>query len=485
MSDALDENQSLVAKVLTGLRWGLFLRFSAQFVTWVITIIVVRYVSPPDYGLQAMLEAPMGMLMLGSTLGLDLALIQAEKVQDGHLRGIFGMLLLANGSLFLVYFFGAPLLAAFYREPRLIPIAEVMSFIFLLVPFRGIPNALLDRKLDFKLRSQLEISATLIASIATLVMAIAGMGVWALVIGMVLNTALAAVLLMVVTPWFVVPSFNFSGLGHHMRFGGTMTVAYILSGFGGRILILIAGPKLGSELTGYYVVAMQFAMLPMAKLMPILQQIMFPAFSRLRDQTALATKYFSKSLGLVAGAVFPLVIGLSCVSSEFVQVVFGDKWLPIIWPLAILALMMPIRMVTNLCIPFASGMGQPVVGMYSGLVMIVMLSIGAYAGVGWGISGLVAVWSVVIPVVAVLTVWHLHCVLDVSPSALILSVSPATIASAVMAASVYAAKLAFAALPAHWLLLLECIVGACSYYLVMRLGYADLLQEAKALIWKK
>src|SRR5690349_18431713 len=150
------ESSEIVDRVLSGARWATVLRFAGQAISWLSTIIVVRYISPEDYGLNAMLEAPLELLGLLCTFGLDLALVRARHIEDHELRSVFGWLLLINGLLFLAYFFGAGLIASYFHEPRLETLAKVLAFVFLLTPFRVIPNALLDRNLKFKLRASAE-----------------------------------------------------------------------------------------------------------------------------------------------------------------------------------------------------------------------------------------------------------------------------------------------------------------------------------------
>ena len=154
------EHSELVSKILYGARWATVLRLAAQVFSWLSTIIVVRFISPEDYGLNSMLSSPLILMLLLSTLGLEAALVQAKKISTEELQSIFGWLLIINGVLFFAYFFGGALLASYFNEPRLDTLAKALAFIFLLVPFRVIPNALLDRDLDFKLRAQLEIQVT-------------------------------------------------------------------------------------------------------------------------------------------------------------------------------------------------------------------------------------------------------------------------------------------------------------------------------------
>ena len=151
----MDEQQNkteIINKILSGARWSIVFRLIAQVISWVSTIVVVRFITPDDYGLNTMLRAPLELLLLLSTLGLDLALIRTKNIEQDDLHNIFGWLLVINGLLFLAYFFGGSLIAAYFNEPGLEQLARVLAFIFLLIPFRVIPNAILDRHLNFKFK---------------------------------------------------------------------------------------------------------------------------------------------------------------------------------------------------------------------------------------------------------------------------------------------------------------------------------------------
>ena len=78
--DKQQAHTETIQKILSGARWAVVLRLIGQAISWLSTIIVVRFISPGDYGLNAMLEAPAELLLLLSTLGLDLALVRAKTV---------------------------------------------------------------------------------------------------------------------------------------------------------------------------------------------------------------------------------------------------------------------------------------------------------------------------------------------------------------------------------------------------------------------
>ena len=289
------------------------------------------------------------------------------------MRSVFGWLLVINGLLFLAYFFGGTLIAIYFDEPRLELLAKVLAFVFLLAPFRVIPNALLDRNLKFKLRAFAEFIASTSAAIATLVLAILGAGVWALVAGMLINRVLLAIILMIMQPWIIAPSLSFSAVRTMMVFGGTLSLGGAVVLITDKLATLIAGPILGAELLGIFAVTFQFALLPLAKIMPVINPIIFPAFSKFQEQRDVAAHYLGKSLGIVSLGLFPIMIGLACISQEFVATVLGDKWSAVAVPLALLSIVMPFRMTTSFLRPVLASMGRPDLSLKSTIIALLTL----------------------------------------------------------------------------------------------------------------
>jgi O-antigen/teichoic acid export membrane protein len=322
MSD-IQNNSELIRKILSGAKWATTLRFIAQIISWISTVIVVRFISSHDYGLNAMLETPLEFLLLLSTLGLDSALARTKIIGKDELRSIFGLLLIVNFALFSIYFFGAGLIASYFSQPSLSSLARVLAVVFLFIPFRVIPNALLDRELKFKLRASVELSTSIFAASITLGLAVYGAGIWALVIGVISSRFLSAAILMILEPWFLWPSLNLRAAKNMVLFGGIMALAGAIVVISDRLPIMIAGPQLSAETIGIFFVSLQFAILPLSKVMPVINPVIFPAFSRFEGQPEAIAHYMEKSLGIAAVILLPIMIGLSCVSDDFFGVVVG------------------------------------------------------------------------------------------------------------------------------------------------------------------
>lgn len=390
---------SLKNNVLSGLRWTLVAKLGNQLVSWACTLVVIRLLHPDDYGLMAMATTFISVCVMVNEMGLSQALVQAKTVSERELRQTFGLVVLLNGGFFLLFCLVAPLIAGFFGEPRLKLLLPALAIQFLLLIFFAIPNALLDRDMAFRYKSINEVIAVTAGSLATLVLAWLGYGVWALVWGNLLALLIRIICMNIVRPFLMWPSFDFSGYSGFAKIGGYITLNRILWYVHTQADMLIVGKLLGKTTLGYYAVAMQLASLPLQKVAVIVGTVGHAAYSRLQEQRQLAGSYALKSASVMAFACFPVFFGLSAVSHEIIALVGGPKWASAVLPMQLLALIFPLRALNLVLTPLASGLGRPDITSRSLAVAAVMLPFAFYLGARLdGLRGVCLAWVLVFPV---------------------------------------------------------------------------------------
>ena len=280
----------------------------------------------------------------------------------------------------------------------------------------------------------------------------------------------------------MVPSLSFSAVRAMMVFGGTLSLGGAVVLVTDKLAILIAGPILGAELLGVFAVTFQFALLPLAKIMPVINPIIFPAFSKFQEQREVAGYYLERSFGIVSLGLFPIMIGLACVSHEFVETVLGPKWSAVALPLALLSLVMPFRMTTSLLRPISASMGYPNLSLRSTIIALLTLLPLILIGAHYGVTGLVAAIMTTELVVAFFTIGISKTVLGTSFMAIAKSYRPAIVSSAVMAACLLSAKAVFGAEVSLVGLFIHVSLGALVYFLTLRIFYGKSLEDAIKLI---
>jgi len=390
---------TLRADTLSGLRWVAGAKLLGQVVTWGITIVVMRILSPEDYGVLAMATVLVAFLAMMAQFGVGAAAVQAADMDDGKLRQIFGLVILINSSLFLLLFLTAPLVGWFFEEPRLVAIIRVLGLQFVLMMFSVIPSSQLSRKLDFKGQSLVELSGAIASSLTALASALAGLGVWSLVWASLVMEAWRGAGLNIIAPFRQWPDFRLRGTRRFLFFGGNLTAARIVWFFYSQADVVIAGKLLGKDLLGVYSVALHLASLPVQRLSAIVNQVAFPAFARIQNDRQKLASHFLLAVRMLSFAAFPVLWGLSSVAPELVALLLGEKWHAASLPLQLLALVMPLHMLAPFLNTAAQGIGRADIALKQVLLAALVMPIAFAAGSQWGLVGLSLAWVVAFPVV--------------------------------------------------------------------------------------
>jgi len=390
---------NLRAQVISGLGWVAGLRLISQGFTWAVTLVVIRLLSPADYGLLAMANVFIEFLAMIAEFGIGTAIIQAPEIDDRDLRTMFGFVIVVNLALFAVMCLTAPLIAGVFREGRLVAVVRVLSVQYVLMIFSVMPQAQLSRKLDYRGPSLIELFAAIIASVTTLGLALSGMGVWALVSGSLVAALCRTVGLNLLSPFVTWPLFSFRGTRELLFYGGHVTAARIMWFFYSQADIIVAGRWLGKDLLGVYSVSMHLASLPARKVSAIVNQVSFPAFARIQHDRPRYASSFLLAVRSLSVVLFPVLWGLSSVAPEIVRVLLGDRWLSAIVPLQLLALIMPVHMFAPFMNTAAQGFGRADIAAKQVLVASLVMPASFVVGSQWGLTGLAMAWVVGFPFV--------------------------------------------------------------------------------------
>jgi teichuronic acid exporter len=216
-------------------------------------------------------------------------------------------------------------------------------------------------------------------------------------------------------PFLIFPRFSPTGMSQTLRFGGCVTLTRTLWFLFAQADVLLVGKLLGKELLGTYSAGTNLAYMPMDKVSGIVNQVAFPAFSRIQGDVKLAGAHFLKSTRVMSFFAFPVLWGMSSVSGELVSVLLGGKWGGAILPLQLISLVVPFRMISNLMAPALLGFGRADVLLRNTLVSFLIIVPGMIVGTAWGISGICIAWVSLFPIVLVINYCHSLPVFSVKP----------------------------------------------------------------------
>ncbi len=394
---------SLREQVISGLKWTASARLLGQLATWAITIVVMRLLTPADYGLLALATLFVGFLSLVSEIGLQDAVVQTKDLSTEELRSVFGAVILVNvvvaATIALLL---APLAATFFSEPRLREVMQVLSLQFLISSLIVIPTAMLERKLAYRGRSVGQVAATLIGSLTTLALAYSGAGVWALVGGSLCKALVEAVILNSISPFLELPAFAFSTVRHLIGYGLKVALTRLMWFVYSQADTFIIGKVLGQSPLGLYSVGMHLASLPAQRVSQVVNQMAFPAFSQARRERGDIRDHLLLAVRTLSFFAFPVFWGIGSIAGEIVDVFLGPKWTGAITPLALLALIMPLRILSPITHAALQAVGQAGVSLRNTLLACVVMPIAFLIGCQFGLTGVALGWVCAFPVVTLI-----------------------------------------------------------------------------------
>jgi len=475
---------SVERQALSALKWSALAKLGGQVVTWLVTLVVLRLLSPDDYGLMAISSVIISILASVAELGVGASIVQTRAISRDDLARIAGALVVLNLGLGLVAALSAPLAAAVFNDSRLADVVRVSAIHFLLNAASTVPQSLATRDMKFKWLASIELGSNLVASASTLALAWVGAGVWALVLGSLAGGVLRTCFL-VVQGESVRPSFALRGIGRHLSFGGALTSGRMLWQLGLQSDILIAGRFLTQEAVGVYSVSLHLATLPMQKTMGILNQVAFPTVARLQGELPRLRARLLDASRLLCFVAIPLLWGVSAVAPEFVSLVLGPKWSGAVFPLQVMTLVVPISMLANVFSTAISALGKAWVELRSMLVTCIVLPGGFLVGVQWGVDGLALSWLITVPLSYCLNFPRSERVLGIRLTEIARSIHASVLAGALMYGAVSGARLLFGWMPDFYRLPALIAVGAATYLgavsLLDRSIWADVRRVVRAL----
>lgn len=391
------------SRVRSAVIWRSGSQILAQIITWASTLLVIRLLDPSDYGLFAMTQVVLAFLAFLNGWGFASALVQSDAVDPFRIRQAFGLLLVLNGLLAAIQFFGAPFAAAYYGQPMVADLLRVQALMFLATPFIALPEVMMSRALDFRRQAVVNLLAAFAGAGTALGCALAGYGVWTLVYAPIAMFWTRAIGLTLVARLLVWPSFNFRGCGQIIGFGSAILFSQLFWLVQSQADIFIAGARFDAHALGLYAEALFLAQIFMAKFVPPLNEVAFPAYSRIKNDMAAVRWNFLKTVRLVMLVAAPFYCGLAVVAGPMVETLFGAKWLGMVPYIQLISLALILMTVQILFAPVTNALGKPSISMFTAMSGAILFPAAFLIGAEWGLVGMAWAWLIAAPVLLLFT----------------------------------------------------------------------------------
>lgn len=331
-------SESLKAKTLQGAIWTLLERLGTQVVGFAVTIVLARLLTPSDYGVIGMIAVFMSISQMFIDCGFGSALIRKRNRTNVDYSTVFWFNL---GAAFFFYgslFFAAPFIARYYHMPILTGILRVIGVNLIIYALYTVQVTRFTAEVNFKPQAKVAVSSCILSGAVGIALAYLGCGPWALVGQQIFSAVFSGSLYWTFSGWHPNLVFSFPAFKELFGFSSKIVAASFLHTIYANISPIIIGRKYTAADLGFYSRAEGLVLLPEGIFQGTLGRVIFPVLSSVQSDEMRLRAAYNKYLRLMTSIVAASMLLLAACAEPLVVVLIGEKWLPCVPYLQLLAL---------------------------------------------------------------------------------------------------------------------------------------------------
>jgi O-antigen/teichoic acid export membrane protein len=349
---------SMGQKIVSGAIWTASMSWIGQAANFAIFVVLAHLLGPEAFGLAALAMLPALIFSSPMINAVPDALIQRPEVEPLHLDSFFWFNA-AAGTLIsaLIFLFARPL-SALFGQPILVALIHWTSITVAIQSLAVVPNALLLRRLDFRLYAIRNVVGIIAGGILGISMAIGGLGVWSLVGFQITKVVVSTAVLLLTANWRPRLRYSHPHCRELLSFAAPVVGQSFLSMANDELPGAAIGYFLGPQAVGVYTFARRpFSTLWDVFLGPLLTMTV-PTIARLRDDPEKINRFFDVAGRLAALISLSVYIGFAAIAPVAVPFIFGSQWTGAILAVQLISLLALVRVIDTLCLWTILGLGH-------------------------------------------------------------------------------------------------------------------------------
>ncbi len=329
MTKGESKGGKLIERVASGVAWSIGEKVGSALLQAVVSIVVANRIMPMDMGIMAVLTVFITLAQIVVDSGFSQTLIRKVSPTEGDYLAVFRFNILSSVALYLLLTALSPLVASYYGWPE---IAKVAPVLFLSLPLNAlgvIQNTMMVREMRFAELSTMSFMSFFVSGVVAIAMAVAGLGIWALVGQRLSSMATKSAMLWWHSSWRPRNISTQGALREMAPFSLRLMTTEIITSIYNNISQLFIGKMYSGSALGCFNQAQKLVYMPYSLILSI-QSVTYPALSRIKDED----EKFAESFRLVVMAtcliMFPIMAGLIATAEDFYILLLKPDWHPAI-----------------------------------------------------------------------------------------------------------------------------------------------------------
>lgn len=361
--------------------WAYAMSWAQRAIAVAVTLLLARLLGPNELGTFALAAVFVMFLQIFIDRGVQTALIQRETLDPEHLDAGFWLMLAIGAGLMAAGVVASGWWAQWNGLPVLARVIPVLSLILPIQALTVVPQALLQRDLDFRALAGATALAALTGGVVGIAVALAGGGLWAFVCQQLTHSAVLALSLCYAVPWR--PRLRYSRVqGAELLEFSSSVYATALGSFCHRQAdVILVGGILGPVAAGIYHMAERLVGNLNEAVTRSLALASLPHFSQLQGDRHQLHQAYLMCIRASALVTIPAMAGLAVASGPLVAML-GERWQGTAAVASLLCVLGALRATTLFTGPVLNATGRP--GVMARLVWtFAAINVPALAAAAW------------------------------------------------------------------------------------------------------
>lgn len=320
--------RDLKTATISSLGWRFLEQGGTAVVTLLVQVVMARLLSPEEFGILAIMLVFVNVGNVIVQSGLNTAIVHDPDITDDDCSTVFWMSFGISVLLYIAVFFFSPAISRFYGiESALTPL-RVLVLVLIVNSYNSVQEAIAARNFEFNKTMTATWVAALVSGFGGIAAAVAGWGLWALVVQQLLQQITKCVVLARQIPWKPRPVFDATRAAVLFRFGWKLLASGVMDQLYQSLSDLLIGARFNKTDLGYVSQGKRYPYYMGAMLDGTIQPVMLSAVSSVQDNIVRVKQLARRALKTSTFIIVPAMASFALVAQPLVVALLGEKWLP-------------------------------------------------------------------------------------------------------------------------------------------------------------
>lgn len=298
-----------------------------MILTLVSTVVLSRLLPPTDFGLVAMVGVVTALGGLLRELGLTVSALRAPTLSHQQASNLFWVNTVLSAAAGAAIAFSGPLLSDIYREPRLQAITPVLAIAFFLSGMQAQIQVKLSRGKKFGTLAAITVAANAAGIATAVVLAIHGLGYWALVWQVVAVSVVEFLSKAIAARWVPARPRRNANTKHLVISGIDYAASSFIQYFATNADTFTLGVRWGAAEVGLYSRAKQLMSMPIQLLTPLVN-VAVPTLNEAKARGENVQDHLLRIQSFIGMVMTWLFVITAASAPALFILVLGEDWAP-------------------------------------------------------------------------------------------------------------------------------------------------------------